>query len=44
MNKGECFRCNEKFSQDHMFKNKEFRVMVLEEEKEEVGVEDCDGP
>ncbi|XP_057424795.1 uncharacterized protein LOC130718278 [Lotus japonicus] len=29
--KGECFRCDEKFGPNHVCKNKQFRVMLMEE-------------
>lgn len=43
--KGECFKCDEKYGPNHVCKNKQFRVMLLEEgeEIEEEGEEQQQG-
>ena len=33
--KGLCFRCDEKFGPDHVCKNKQYKVMLMEEQASE---------
>lgn len=40
LRKGECFKCDEKFGPNHVCKNKQLRVMLLEEDEEIEGTED----
>lgn len=41
--KGECFRCEEKYSPTHVCKNKQFEVIILAEEEEEEELEQNEG-
>jgi len=34
MMKGECFTCEEKYNPTHVCKNRQFRLMIMEEEEE----------
>ena len=34
MRKGECFTCEEKYNPTHVCKNRQFRLMIMEEEEE----------